>query len=55
MVASIVGDLGLSNGEAAAALVDAAVRGWLIVEGQPPQSITLTDEGRAMVARLLQR
>jgi hypothetical protein len=42
-------------GEAEVAVIDAVRRGWLIVEGEPPHSIALTDDGRRRVAIWLRR
>ena len=38
-----------------AAIAYAIQKGWLIGEGEPPQSICLTEGGRVMVAKLKRR
>jgi hypothetical protein len=43
----------LEDCEAKAAVIDAVRLGWLIVEGEPPHIIALTEHGRRMVANWL--
>ena len=41
--------------DAGAAIAFAVERDWLLTEGEPPHSISLTDGGRVMVAKLKRR
>ena len=52
-----VGPIGLAVGldDASEAVAYAPGQDWLLAEGTPPHSISLTESGRVMVAKLRRR